>query len=105
MLERTQCCGVREYAGLHGKTAPEVIRLIKKQLRYRYNGAIVTFTDVVQKPGKGVGYRMAAIINKHKLGTIVATEPAINPNTRNTIVLWAWTINKENLNNWEKGKK
>lgn len=100
-LNRTQCCGIREYAGLWG-TAPQIIKRMAQELRGSMSGAIITFSDRIDTPQKGVGYRIKNYIHKHELGTVIATEPTKNPNTGSMIVLWAWTVNHENLKKWYK---
>jgi hypothetical protein len=48
------------------------------------------FSDAVKF---GNGRRIAALIKKHKLGTLVKTRAATNPNSGNKIETWIWRYN------------
>lgn len=50
------------------------------------------------------GWKLAAYIRKHKLGTIVGGRKAVNPNSGNDLRVWLWTINRPALERWNKAR-
>lgn len=57
---------------------------------------IIIFTDAVRMSDteKG-GEVLAEWIKKKRFGRVIKTAPAVNPNSGNKIVVWAWTPNKK----------
>ena len=51
---------------------------------------------------KPYGENFAAFILKHKLGAVVGTGFAVNPNTNNPLQTWVWTVDHAALAAWKK---
>lgn len=94
-------CGVRQLIGVHDDSPSGGLR---NAFRYPDNGprcAHVVFSDTTSGHGK----RFAAFIVKKGLGTVISTPARVNPNSRNRIVVWVWTINKAGLRRWLKEQR
>ena len=117
-----ECCGVREYFGTNndGATAADVIAEIahRTEPRREHGGtcAFILFNDVAKNrrvrrfyddfwdewvaeddgeelyETTGLGVEIKAYIRKHKLGTVVSTRPAENPNTQNKVQVHVWCV-------------
>lgn len=117
-LRTTECCGFREICELSrtGTGEDAVKEFCRLNMRARYIGGSFTIKQVlqlhfshvlfteVQPKGAIVGYgkRLADYIEEHNLGTIVASTIATNPNSRNRLRGYIWTINKRALTAWHK---
>ena len=62
--------------------------------------------DMTINGGEGTnGHRLQAAIEKHGFGTVIKSDPALNPNTGNAIAVWTWLIAHEPFKKWYKKKK
>lgn len=103
-LERTSCCGIREYSGIQGeRNAQKMVLEIADELTHEIPGAIVTFSNTVKRGSTaGIGYKMQEYIHEHNLRKVVVTEQVKNPNSGHYIAMWAWTVNTPELQKWYK---
>lgn len=106
-INGTSCCGIDEISEISKKenTAEMIIKhIIKKEsLQAHYN-----FSDVImrgKKMLKSNGIEMAKLIKKHKLGTIIQTPPARNPNSGHIIRQWTWTPDRKAYREWYRQNK
>src|SRR3990167_6150578 len=104
-----RCCGIREIAGLSSYTTPEAaFRAMSKlawvrtdmvlgpnrisvmgwvpQDRFRY----VIFSQALTDATYGI--RFADFILTKKLGALHETDFNLNPNSRNQLKVWMWTV-------------
>ena len=89
-------CGVRQLIGVHdGPPSGSLLAAFRDNYG---ESPHVVFSDTTFGHGK----RFAAFIVKKGLGTVISTPALVNPNSRNRIVVWAWTINKAGLRKWLK---
>lgn len=96
MIRTTACCGVREFDGLDGgseATVKEVVTYLDRDDSWRF----LVFTDIT---ADGYGSRLSSYVKKHKLGNIVCSRSAINPNTDNRIKVWVWELNHRAVKAW-----
>ena len=109
----TTCCGMKELYGLSAarwdhKTQQNVYisveELVATVYHFRRNQTpfcFVLFSDLAESTLKqGIG--LAEYIREHKLGDILKTKPTRNPNSRNLIHAWIWTLDTKALNAWYK---
>ena len=121
------CCGLRElyigwdYASLDQRTTPvDAVKFLCQQFSGRkmntrtreFKATLnlsmcqVVFTqntkakDAEDTSALNYGVRLATYITKHKLGSVVQSETAKNPNTSNPITVFVWTLNAKNLRTW-----
>ena len=106
------CCGVRELHNLRWHKNPKVamkdfcreIRPLKSRYspdfppRPRDKFRYAIFTS--HRKGK-YGLAFANYITEQKLGKVISTGDNINPNTRNSVNVWVWTVNHERLSKWK----
>ena len=118
-IHSMSCCGFRELADIEVCDTPEEViqafcghfatkgydylsgKYIEKRFRLFCSHAV--FTEV-QGDG-GYGRKLAAYIRKHKLGTVVGSRVATNPNSDNRLRGYIWTINPRALEGWWKANK
>lgn len=81
-VEQTECCGVFEISGLQDNPWA-VIFSLKEELRRDYN--LVIFHDAVDYHR---GEKLARLIKKYSLGTLIKTKKVMNPNTCRLIQMW-----------------
>lgn len=67
------------------------------------SGSHVVFTQASKTRVKsGYGYNLANLIEKEKLGTVVAGDPSRNPNSGNYVHPFIWTPDKKGIRAWAK---
>jgi hypothetical protein len=98
------CCGIREIDGLSGHRTPEAVL---KDLRGRFHEDHKWRHAVFSQAGKRSTYgkRFAAYITKEKLGTVVETETKVNPNSKNPLKAFIWTIDWDAMRKWLAARK
>ena len=85
------CCGVREMHGISECSTEQALRLFGQQAAYHSdNFSHVFFT---QAGSRRYGQNLAATITRLRLGKVVASEKKRNPNSRNLLKMWIWTVN------------
>ena len=93
-------CGIRDLTGLYRPAKALIQQISDERGRPRmFEDFIqVMFSDNVD-PGTGNtkrvsgGIRLADVIEKEKLGSLVSTTPKRNPNSDHKIQTWIWTVN------------
>ena len=105
------CCGIREIVNLHFVREPKAaMRCFWTDIQPRpnsYNPNLPPYRRdkfryvIFSAHRKGsYGPNFAAYILEHKLGKVISTGNHINPNTRNSVNVWVWTVNHEKLAKW-----
>lgn len=62
--------------------------------------------DMTINGGEGTnGHRLQKAITAHDFGTVVKSDPALNPNTGNPIAVWTWLVDHKNFKKWYKEEK
>lgn len=122
ILSSTTCCGVRDFDGLTGSKAKDIIDLISRD-RFMYeenyrmgrfvvdkntivdNNAyrFVMFTDVSQN--FKLSDNLIKFIKVNKLGKATKVAQAMNPNSGNKLRVVIWTISDKGLKEWFKNIK
>lgn len=102
-LHDLACCGVKELNGISYDNHTPYALLLEFCKDFINNSddpefAHVVFTQAGAKARYGIN--LAAYITRHKLGTIVRSAVAVNPNTSNPLVAFIWTINRPALRKW-----
>lgn len=107
-VARMGCCGFKELQGISGLT-PE--QAVERFCRYFTNPARATTAHlmvshvVFTATGRAkYGRAFAAYITQHKLGDLVCSTLATNPNSGNKLQGWIWTIDREALVKWFKAQ-
>lgn len=92
-------CGVKEWSGISSYQDPKVAlqTLARYIADHEFGAAHILFSDSIERP---IGQQIADLIVKEKLGTVVATPQAVNPNSKNTIVVWCWTWDRPAFDKW-----
>lgn len=94
---------VKKLAGLSGcKANPEDMMLAIANSKKSKGVAMIIFSDNVDN---GNGESLARFIEKKNLGQITESGQCVNPNSRNTIQAWIWTINWPNLLAFTNGRQ
>ena len=102
-------CGIRELTGLYRPAKALVEQIVSAR------GAPRMFEDFIQvifsdniDPGTTAtkrvsgGIRLADVIKKEKLGSLVTTTPKRNPNSDHKIQTWIWTVNWKGIKTYLK---
>ena len=95
------CCGMSELGNIREDEDPEtsLMRVDPDQQ------GIVIFSDVNTYSGTNHRYRygkaLATLIGKAKLGGVIVSPPARNPNTSHMVRSWTWTLNRRALKAWQ----
>ena len=97
------CCGLNEIDGIRddeNKNHPErtVIEVAKQFFSGDKKCAFMIFTDIKRKKA---GKTLEAYLRRNKLGTVTKSMPAINPNSKNSLTVWVWKINKKKLETYK----
>ncbi len=104
--------GIRSTFEINGISGYEAgndsLRGICCSIRYRWGrivkakfSTIIFNGDVSNEMGRYPG-NLYRSIKRHKLGDIVQTKSKINPNSRNNIRIYIWTVDKKALSKWFK---
>lgn len=115
-LRTMSCCGMRDLSGLsaHRTAKDAMIEFVRtscpnasyynwdtrkcEKLR-RLNFSHVIFSEANDELYR-YGESFATYIRRNKLGTVIASERRVNPNSGNRVKFWVWTLHKQNLVNW-----
>jgi hypothetical protein len=116
------CCGINEFSGIQWDDSPaDCIQCVLDewfQRTEKFNEKTgrweeskhrilqpgcchIIFSDANDKTRK-YGDNLRAYITKHKLGRVVKTRGARNPNSENTVECFVWTPNMRNLERYAK---
>ena len=97
-MNNLECCAVMEMADIYtGPYEMSVKRIHPDWCKF----VIFSDTDYTEfRHGKAI----AAIIRKNKLGTLISTAPARNPNTGHKVKVWTWTIDRDGLKAYRRRK-
>lgn len=115
-LKQMSCCGMRDLSGLSDHETPKeamvafVLTSCPRVSRYNWdarkceklrqlNFSHVIFSEA-NNEHRRYGENFATYIRRNKLGTVVASERRVNPNSGNQVKFWVWTLNKHNLVDW-----
>ena len=103
-IENMNCCGTQEITGIIDDNDPKAtVRTVCKRLFYEEeNSAFMIFTDIDKKtPGKN----LAKYIKSNNLGKTTKSDSRVNPNSRHSLTVWIWALNRTNLRRfWDKNK-
>lgn len=97
------CCGCVELNGVSYTSASQFIRANKEAVLRRAHAIFTDTTD--NREGINSGWKVAAEIEKHKLGDVVISRAARNPNSGRSVVVWTWTPVKAKLRAYGVAKK
>lgn len=111
-IEDLACCGTCEINGIKDNTPQYVIGAMHqylfftngKEVSWRNRRVFAYFTD---NRDKKFGNALEKYIKKESLGAIIKTQTRINPNSKNPLKVWVWTLNHDNIKKWylkNKGK-
>lgn len=102
-IQTLNCCGINEIDGIGDyKREPEkIVRdVCDRYFESTIKCAYYIFSDIGKKTA---GKTLADYILKNKLGTITLPKTKINPNSKNSLNMWIWSINAANLKKyWAK---
>lgn len=120
-LNRTMCCGLRELHGIQhlldgtfdnnyqrALPTPEAIIAFVKEKMFvgSRDAAFITFAAATSNNGSiSQGKKLAAFIKKEKLGELSTMEPALNPSSRNNLVVWLWRVDRTAMKKFKPKKK
>lgn len=92
------CCGMQELMQIHDDDDP-----LKSVMSVDpHDQAFIIFSSVKELVGGyEVGNRLARFIEKNKLGKVLSSNPAVNPNSKNHVKAFVWTINKAALTKFQ----
>lgn len=94
------CCGIYELGHIADDDRPADSIMTYAQ---DGGGAHVVFSVTSsQTPKHYKGERLVSYIRRNKLGKVVSTAPAKNPNHDGTLKAWLWTPDKKILKTWQK---
>jgi hypothetical protein len=62
--------------------------------------AFYVFSDNFEADKEGT--KLAAYIERHKLGRVIASRKRVNGNTHNLIQVWIWSPNERSLRKWAR---
>lgn len=97
------CCGINELGYIRDDdNAVDSLMSIHKGDLAAHVVFSVTSRECV-KHAKGIA--LAKYIRKHKLGSVVSTKPAVNPNHKGTLRAWLWTPNKKTFIQWQAAQR
>ncbi len=90
-------CGVKEWSGVSSYRNPKVAlqSLYQWMLAHQFSAGIILYSDVINRT---IGVQIAEFIEANGLGTVTSTPQARNPNSGNTIMVWAWCWDVEKFN-------
>ena len=94
------CCGLAEIAsiGENANNPEETIKIVCRKMYEQFDkAAFLVFSDIKKKEA---GKNLARYITKNKLGIVQKSPSRINTNSKNSLAIWTWTINKRNLYNY-----
>jgi hypothetical protein len=100
--DELDCCGINEIRSIgDNKNNPEqtIIDICSETYTSGKKGAFLMFTDINKKIA---AKNLSKYILKNKLGTITKSPTSINPNSKNRLQVFIWTINKRNLKRFAK---
>lgn len=105
ILRRMGCCAIKEICDLSisgdAETAMQQVSAKLHVNNLRFRAAFVIFSQANGGYNRGAyGEEFAAYIKSRRLGRVVKTQPATNPNTYRKVIVWTWTINPDNLRKW-----
>lgn len=111
-LNRTKCCGLRELHGIQHDdwtlpTPTAIVEYVKNMMfSSSRDAAFITFAAATGNPG-GItqGKKLAAFIEKEKLGKLSTMEPAINPNSKHNLVVWLWRVDRAAMRKFKPKEK
>ena len=98
-IESMNCCGTQEIVGIIDDNDPkETTKTVCQKLFLdEDNCAFMIFTDIgKKKPGKN----LEKYIKDNKLGKTTKSNSKVNPNSRNSLTVWTWTLNNTALKKW-----
>lgn len=107
-IRHMSCCGFRELSYIGGQTPEENMERICRH--YAIHGRLTVehlalSHAVFTATGRAkYGRAFAAYITQHKLGDLVCSTLATNPNSGNKIQGWIWTLDREALVKWYKAQ-
>lgn len=92
-LQKTTCCGVRQFVGLEDCKTPEEALLKAGNNWFLWNGAFILFTCVVKCK---LADELIAYIKKNKLGDITEGPEATK------MRMFSWGVDKNKFKSWAK---
>jgi hypothetical protein len=103
-----RCCGIKEISRLAYYGSPTAaMRDLYKMLfvegnitsrRFRY--CIFSEASVPSDSPASYGKKFCALITKCKMGSVLETQPTLNPNSGNLLKVYLWTVDFSQLERW-----
>lgn len=120
----TECCGLDEYTGLNQNRDVELIPYELMMYSIAENSdcdpswsSVRVSTQVVMTAVQplsagthranyhyGNDKKFLALVKKHKLGTVVSSPLKINPNSRNKVKCYLWSVSVTGVKRYLKGE-
>jgi hypothetical protein len=97
-------CGLVEMAGISEfRTAEGCVAAVVDYFKGIPSVSHFIFSQAMtRKIRSGYGFRLAAYITKNQLGTVTASDSAVNPNSGNYIVVFVWAVDRKAISSWAK---
>lgn len=89
-----QCCGIYELVGVEDYSPEDCIAAVKHG---GFVGSHVIFS-VTHRHIKD-GLKLAQLIRRKKLGSVIKGKENRNPNSGNRLTVWTWAVNMDRLRN------
>lgn len=103
-IGESQCCGLSEIAEIQTEGPVEETA---QNIYNSWDGQpLLVFTAVTR--GKYYekfykhGDRLKEFIEKNKLGTVVTSHAKVNPNSKNTVRAYLWSVSARGFHRWAK---
>ena len=101
-------CGVMTIDHINTDMDEALEEFLRACRRVEETPAFVLWSNIeVTRSGTSVdskGHQFQRFVDG-RFGTVLKTDPAVNANTMNHIVVWAWSPNWESLSNWYQERK
>lgn len=101
-----ECCGILELVDISGEIGlpgyddrKDGVELVVGYAA-RSSAAHFIFSEAGRPSEADYARLLAAYIRKHKLGTVVRSRSAVNPNSGNSLRAFLWTPNRAALQRW-----
>jgi len=102
-LTSMSCCGIQEIDGITEENSKDSIKTTCKAIfEEDEKCAFLIFTDINKKKH---GKKLHKYIINNNLGQITKSPSKINPNSKHSLAIWLWTLNKPNLKQWWQQNK
>lgn len=96
-------CGVRQVNGLRKDSHAVLMEIAFNQ--YDQGQTRTAFVIWSDHAGVSSGALLTDYIRKNSLGNVVASTPALNPNSTHEIQVWTWALPHDKLLKWYRAEQ